>query len=163
MSFSWGKTISNRLHSIYLNRLMIFFRYKSYLKFIFNSCTLFGKLLCRFESKLRKRGKKRDLGNQGPSTGESVIPACNCKLKMLSGGQLEEDPESNYLMAGEDAASRKDASKKREWQGEIIPHVFWNIWEVIWLGDELKVVACITDWKNNLVKILTSGKKLQEK
>ena len=33
---------------------------------------------------------------------------------MLSGGQLDADPESNCLMAGEDAGSRKDASKKKK-------------------------------------------------
>lgn len=83
----------------------------------------FGKLLCRFESKLRKRGKKgsRESGTQHRV---SVIPACNCKLKMLSGGQLEEDPESNYLMAGEDAASRKDALRKGSDKERLYPMCF---------------------------------------
>ena len=48
----------------------------------------------------------------------------NCKLKMLSGGQLEADPESSYLMAGEDAGSTKDASKKRSDKERLYPMCF---------------------------------------
>jgi len=43
---------------------------------------------------------------------------------MLSGGQLEADPESSYLMAGEDAGSTKDASKKRSDKERLYPMCF---------------------------------------